>query len=75
LIDYAEVHTDDPPVISRTHVVNLDRRMLDKILYVVDNISSINTTISFIALLINKVIPLHAMEAVGVRGGIAPTHS
>jgi hypothetical protein len=22
-----------------------------------------------------KVIPLHAMEALGVRGGIAPTHS
>jgi hypothetical protein len=22
-----------------------------------------------------KVIPLHAIEALGVRGGIAPTHS
>jgi hypothetical protein len=22
-----------------------------------------------------KVIPIHAMEALGVRGGIAPTHS
>jgi len=33
---YGEIHTDDPPIISSAHWVNLDSRMSDNILYVVD---------------------------------------
>jgi hypothetical protein len=37
LICYVETHTDDDPIISSMYVLNIERRILDKILYEVDS--------------------------------------
>jgi hypothetical protein len=55
LIYYVKIHTDDPHYFFPSYGHKLERRILDKILYEVDNtdISQPVTTVSFIILLVN----------------------